>query len=63
MVAGAGVAKLMKGLKDRKQAKDLMATFKANLEKAEKEAKEKIKKLPKKDRDYVLKLMGELPRK
>ena len=57
MVAGAGVAKLMKALKDKKKAKDAMADFKASLDKAEERAKAAIKKLPKDERDYVLSLV------
>ena len=63
MVTGAGISKLMESLKDKKKAKDAMQKFQDTLDKAEKEAKERLKKLPKDEQDYILKMIGELPRK
>ena len=63
MAGGVALSKFLDALLAKSEKEKAMEKFKENLKKAEKEAKERMKTLPKDDQDYIYEMIGEKPRK
>ena len=63
MAGGLALRKLFDGWFLQNEAKEAKKKFQETLDKAEKESKERLKKLPKDEQDYILRMIGEKPRK